>query len=73
MDEEVALCLNFFDNQSIWTYATASGKYFIKYHVNNNIFGLSNNQYGLIRITQNSITLSKESKGKLLFVNVVIL
>ena len=66
----MALCLNFFDNQPIWTYVTTTGKYFMKYHANNNIFGLSNGQYGqygLIEITQNSITLSEESKGKFFF------
>jgi len=68
----VALCLNFFDNKPIWTYATTTGKYFLKYHANNNIFGLSNGQYSLIKITQNTITLSKESKGKFSFVYVVI-
>jgi len=62
MDAQVALCLNFFDNQSIWTYVTTTGKYFLKHHSNNNIFGLSNNLYGLIEVTQNSITLSKEPK-----------
>jgi len=58
-DGEVALCLNYFDNQPIWTSLTNSGKYFIKYNTNN-IFGLSNGQYGLINITNGSITLSEE-------------
>jgi len=61
---QAALCLNFFDNQPIWTNAATSGKYFVKYNANN-IFGLSDNQYGLIRVTQNSITLSEETKGNL--------
>ena len=68
----MALCLNFFDNQPIWTYVTTTGKYFMKYHANNNIFGLSNDQYGLIKITQISITLSEESKGKFSSVYVAI-
>ena len=71
-NEQVALCLNFFDNKPLWTYATATGKYFLKYHATNNIFGLSNDQYGLIKITQNSITLSEESNGKFIFVYVVM-
>jgi len=71
-NEQVALCLNFFDNKPLWTYATATGKYFLKYHATNNIFGLSNDQYGLIKITQNSIILSEESKGKFLCCNIPI-
>jgi len=59
---QAALCLNFFNNQPIWTNAATSGKYFVKYNVNN-IFGLSNNQYGLIEVTNNSITLSEEPKN----------
>ena len=66
----MALCLNFFDNQPIWTYTTIPGKYFLKYHADN-IFELLNDQYSLIEITQNSIALSEESKGKFLFVYVV--
>ncbi len=72
-DSKVALCLNFFNNQPIWTYETNLGKYFLKYQANNNIFGLSNNQYGLIKITQNSIILSEEPKGKFLIVYVIII
>jgi len=60
---KVALCLNFFDNKPIWTNFESSGsKYLMKYNANNNVFGLSNNQYGLIVVTNNSITLSEESK-----------
>jgi len=70
-DGQVALCLKFFDNEPVWTSIANSGKYLLKYHANNNIFGLSNNQYGLFAITQNSITLSEESKG-FIFINIII-
>jgi len=65
-DEQVALCLNFFNNKPIWiNFENSSSKYLLKYNENNNVFGLSNNQYGLIVVTNNSITLSEESKDNL--------
>jgi len=58
----VALCLNFFDDQPISISVATTGKYLMKSNTNN-IFGLLNDQYGLINITQDSITLSEEQNA----------
>eukprot|EP00833_Pecoramyces_ruminatium_P004973 jgi/Orpsp1_1/1179005/evm.model.c7180000067538.1 len=62
-DGKVAFYLNFFDGEPIWTYATTTGKYLLKYHASNNIFNLLDNQYELIKITKNTTTISEDPKN----------
>jgi len=63
----VALCLNYFDDQSIWTDLANSGTYFLKYNTNN-IFGLASGQYGLINVRANLVTLSEEPRGSFIMI-----